>query len=162
MIAAIRAGAVGGAAVVAAYAIRAVDAPVVPAVLVVAGAVAVVAGVLGGLGPAVWAGVLLQGTGYVAAVALRGHELDPGAPLVAAILFLVTEAADVTPPRGAAARRLWGSLAVAFATAFLAGALLVAGAAFRTTGAVAAGASAVCGALLLVGLAAFAGERVRP
>jgi hypothetical protein len=161
VIAALRAGAVVLVASVAAYTVVAVDASRGAAGVALAGAVCAAAGVVRWAWAA-WPGVALVATGYVAAVAVRGGDVDPGAPAVAAILFLVAEVPDVAAsgPTGAAAR-LWHSLAVCFAAAFLAGALLIAGTASRTGGAIAVAGSALCGAIVLWGLAAFAGGRAR-
>jgi hypothetical protein len=160
MIAATRACGVVLAVLLAVYPLRMGD--VSPALLAIAvtGVVLAAAGLTVAPEWTLWAGAFFLGLGYVAALALRGGEVDPFAPAVAVGLYLVVEARDVAESgRAHAAARLWHSLAVGFGAALLVAALLVAGTAVRASGPVAVAVSALCGVVVLSGFAAFVGKR---
>lgn len=160
MILAARSAAVVLACAVALYAIRLGDGTPAVAVMALAGAGLVAAGTVRAGERAVWAGVFLLGLTYATALALRDGDIDPFAPAVAVALYLVTEAGDVVSSgAGRMGARAWHSATVGFASALVVAVLLIAGTLARTAGPVAVAGSALCGALLLLGLVSVAGGR---
>jgi hypothetical protein len=160
VIVATRATALLLAGLLAVYPLRMGDATPVLAALAAAGVVAVAAGLLRAAEWTVWVGAGLLGLGYVVNLALAGGEVDPFAPAVAVGLYLVVEARDVASSDSErASARLWDSLTVGFASALIVAVLLLAGTAVTASGPLAVAASALCGAVALSGLAAFAGRR---
>ena len=150
------------ACLVAVYAVElAAPAPVLIAVAV-AGVGLVAAGLSVSPEWTVWAGAFLLGLVYVVKLAVRDGDVDPFAPAVAVALYLIVEARDVVSAgSGPLGARAWHSLTVGFASALVVAALLGAGTAVRTSGPVAIGVSAICGAALLLGFASFAETRSR-